>query len=168
MVIGTDENVSLKIKPQRVLHKQMSDQKESLLQNDEMAMAEYQEFQEDLIMQTPNDKGDLPEPVSRPTTAQPQVSNKIVPYDPMTEKQKQEILQFEKTVLNSRYMVEQEIDPTQKLYVRKDKFDFTSTKDVLEDRKMIGKKKFVKRDNEMIQSSLRFESDIKKMTIKPY
>jgi hypothetical protein len=94
----------------------------------------------------------------------------VQPFDPSTEKQRQELLLFEKSVLNSRYMVEQEIDPTQKLYVRKDKIEFTSAKDVLEDRK-IGRKKTIKNvipREEMVQSALKLESIISKMTIKPY
>jgi len=41
---------------------------------------------------------------------------------------------MERSVLNSRFIVEQEIDPTQKLHIRKDKIEFASAKDVLEDR----------------------------------
>jgi hypothetical protein len=37
-------------------------------------------------------------------------------------------------VLNSRFIVEQEIDPKQKIHIRKDKIEFLSIKDVLEDR----------------------------------
>lgn len=45
-----------------------------------------------------------------------------------------DIINIERSVLNSRFIVEQEIDKTQKLHIRKDKIEFTSTKDVLEDR----------------------------------
>jgi len=43
-------------------------------------------------------------------------------------------INIERSVLNSRFIVEQEIDPTQKLHIRKDKIEFASAKDVLEDR----------------------------------
>jgi hypothetical protein len=45
-----------------------------------------------------------------------------------------DLIHIEKSVLNSRYIVEQEIDPTQKLHIRKDKIEFLSAKDVLENR----------------------------------
>ena len=46
-----------------------------------------------------------------------------------------DVIPVEKSVLNSRFLVEQEILPTQKIYVRKDKIHFTSLNDVLEERK---------------------------------
>lgn len=49
--------------------------------------------------------------------------------------QKSEHIPVEKSVLNSRFLVEQEIQPSQKIYVRKDKIHFLSLNDVFEERK---------------------------------
>jgi ethanolamine utilization cobalamin adenosyltransferase len=50
------------------------------------------------------------------------------------ESPNKDIINIERSVLNSRFIVEQEIDPSQKLHIRKDKIIFSSAKDVLEDR----------------------------------
>jgi hypothetical protein len=50
---------------------------------------------------------------------------------------------LEKSVLNSKYLVDQEVPQDKKLYLRKDKIQFISIKDVLEDRN----KKYMNKDN---------------------
>ena len=53
------------------------------------------------------------------------------------------MIYLEKSVLNSKYLVDQEVAQDKKLYLRKDKIQFISIKDVLEDRN----KKYMSKDN---------------------
>jgi len=80
-----------------------------------------------------------------------------------------DIINIERSVLNSRFIVEQEIDKTQKLHIRKDKIEFTSTKDVLEDRS--NKEKILKQRamlKVMKAIPIGFKGYLRSMVIKPY
>jgi hypothetical protein len=85
------------------------------------------------------------------------------------------MIYLEKSVLNSKFLVDQEVPQDKKLYLRKDKIQFISIKDVLEDRN----KKYMNKDNgqkEPPKSLLKrlktrvieISNDIMDSSIKPY
>jgi hypothetical protein len=103
--------------------------------------------------------------------------NKVMPFNPGSleaapqrqETMNKDIINIERSVLNSRFIVEQEIDKTHKLNIRNDKIEFTSTKDVLEDRS--NKEKILKQRamlKVMKAIPIGFKGYLRSMVIKPY
>ena len=104
-VMNTEEGVSFKIKPNRI-NMQESDQRRALLENDEIAHPEEEIF---TSYHTP-----IPDDKHQPTQAAARNINKIMPFNPgeiiiSPEKQEspnKDIINIEKSVLNSRFIVE--------------------------------------------------------------